>query len=72
MTTPQITQNEEGKVNVALGDRAAILVKHASLAQTTKTNFARMLICDALEKLESGQFHIKGPTLEPKETEVPA
>ena len=55
---------KEGRVNVALGNKEASLAQQADIAGTTKTNLARILILDALERLESGELRFQPATVE--------
>jgi len=55
---------KEGRVNVAIGSSLALLAQHANKYAMTKTELARILILDGLDKLESGALKVRGPGLE--------
>ncbi len=63
MTKTKTTR--EGRVNVPLGRHELNLGRQAVRAGTTKTNLARILILDGLERLETGAMVVKPASLEP-------
>jgi len=62
----KLRKNSEGRVNVPVGTKKAALKREAAKIGTTETNLARILIMDGLARLISGEFVVKGPTLEKK------
>jgi hypothetical protein len=65
MRVSQKTQAHQGKVNIALGEKESALSQQANIAGTSKTNLARILILDGISRLETGDFRVKPPSIEP-------
>jgi len=60
----KLRKNSEGRVNVPVGNKKAALKREATKIGTTETNLARILILDGLTRLISGEFIVKGPSVE--------
>lgn len=58
---------KEGRVNVPIGEKKAVLQKFAREAGTTETSLARTLILDGIERLQRGEATFSGPRLVPSE-----
>lgn len=56
---------KEGRVNVPLGENKKVLKATARKEGTSESHLARVLIVDGLQRLKSGEFKFRGPSIEP-------